>query len=73
MSVHALLLLSCVHSLGSELDLGNSLDRREQMSAHTQITELPKIKRQLILNDTRVGRYNVAVVHQKIHQKPCFE
>ena len=34
-SVRTLLLLSCVHSLGLGLDLGNSLDRRERMRAHT--------------------------------------
>ena len=33
MSVHVLLLLSCVHSLGLGLDLENSLDRREGENA----------------------------------------
>ena len=42
-----------MHSLGLGLDLGNSLDRRECMRAHTRIAEMPKIKRRLILNDTR--------------------
>ena len=51
MSVSALLLLSCMHSLGLGLDLGNSLDRRERTSAHTRIAELPKTKQRLILND----------------------
>ena len=53
-SVRALLLLLCVHTLGLGLDLGNSLDWRERTHAYTQIAELPKIKRRLIpvLNDT---------------------
>ena len=60
MCVHALLLLSCVHSLGLGLNLGNSLDWREGENAHTtraltRIVELPKIKRQLILNDTCIS------------------
>ena len=41
-----------MHSLGLALYLGNSLDQRERMRAHTQIAEMPKIKRWLILNDT---------------------
>ena len=53
MCVHVLLLFSCVHSLGLGLDLGNSLDQREEENA--RIAELPKIKRQLILNDTRIS------------------
>ena len=52
MSVHALLLLSCMHTLGLGLDLGNRLDQRERTRAHTRLAELPKIKRRLILNDT---------------------
>ena len=48
------LLFSCVHSLGLRLDRGNILDRRERMRAHTQIAELLKIKRRLILNDTQI-------------------
>ena len=53
MSVRALLLLSCMHSLGLGLDLGNNLDWRELTCAHTRIAELLKLKRRLILNDTR--------------------
>ena len=55
MSMRALLLLPCEHALGLGLHLGNSLHRRERTSAHTQIAELPKIKRQLIpvLNNTQ--------------------
>ena len=52
MSMHALLLFSCMHSLGLGLDRGNSLDRREGMRAYTRIAELPQIKQRLILNDT---------------------
>ena len=37
-SVCALLLLSCMHSLGLGLDLGISLDR---IGAHTRFAELP--------------------------------
>ena len=37
MSVCSLLLLSCVHSLGLGLDLGNSLDRRDGANAHALI------------------------------------
>ena len=55
MCVHTLLLFSCVHSLGLGLDLGNSLDQKECMRAHERIAELRKIKRQLILNDTRIS------------------
>ena len=33
MSMHALLLLSCMHSLRFGLDLGSSLDRREGENA----------------------------------------
>ena len=45
MSVRALLLLSCMIALGLELDLGNSLDRKEECThAHIQIAELLKIK-----------------------------
>ena len=36
-SVHVLLLLSCVHSLGLGLDLGNSLDQREGENARALI------------------------------------
>ena len=39
MSVRALLLFSCVHSLGLGLDLGNSLDRREGENARALIHE----------------------------------
>ena len=39
MSVRALLLLSCVHTLGLGLDLGNSLDRREGDNARALIHE----------------------------------
>ena len=44
MSLRALSLLSCVHSLGLGLGLGNGLDWNEGEStrAHTQIKELPK-------------------------------
>ena len=51
-----LLLLSCLHSLGLGLDLGNSLDQKEltrAQAAHTRIAELSKTKRWLILNDIR--------------------
>ena len=46
-----------MHSLGLGLDLENSLDQRKgentrESRAHTRIAELPKIKQQLILNDT---------------------
>ena len=39
-------------ALGLGLGLGNSLDRKECTRAHTRITELPKIKRRLIRNNT---------------------
>ena len=45
MSVHALLLLSCMHSLGLGLDLGNSLDRREGDSARAFIHELQSCRK----------------------------
>ena len=46
MSVRALLLLSCMHSLGLGLDLENSLDQKEgeRTHAHTQVAELQKKK-----------------------------
>ena len=40
----ALSLLSCVHSLGLGLDLGNSLDQRGE-SAHTLIHKSQRIKK----------------------------
>ena len=39
LSVCTLLLLACVHSLGLELDLGNSLDWRERESTRALICE----------------------------------
>ena len=44
MSVCALLLLSCMHSLELGLDLGNRLDQKEgeRPSAQTRVAELPK-------------------------------
>ena len=41
---HVLFLLSCVHTLGLGLDLGNSLNQRERKSANTQVAKLPKKK-----------------------------
>ena len=42
------------------------LERRERMRAHTQIAELPKIKRRLILNNTRFG-------HPRFHATNNFK
>ena len=39
MSVRTLLLLSCMHLLGLELGLGNSLDHREEESTRMLIHE----------------------------------
>ena len=59
MCVHVLLLFSCVHSLGLvRARSGENLrsgKRRECTRAHARIAELPKIKRQLILNNTRIS------------------
>ena len=75
MSVCTLLLLLCVHSLELGLDLGNSLDRREEenactLAAYTRIAELPKIKRRLILNDTRIFVLGLTIcLPEKVHGK----
>ena len=56
MSVHTLLLLSSMHSLGLGLDLGNRLDQREKKSPSVLIHEsqsFRKKKRRFILNDTQ--------------------
>ena len=57
MSVCAVSLLSCVHSLGLGrglgLDLGYSLDWKKGTRAHTRVVKLPKKTRRLIPNDTR--------------------
>ena len=51
--VCAVSLLSCVHSLGLGLDLGNSLDWKKRTHAHARVVKLPKKTRRLIPNDTR--------------------
>ena len=57
MSVRAVSLHSCVHSLGLGrglgLGLGNSLDWKKRTRAHTRGVKLPKKTRRLIPNDTR--------------------
>ena len=65
-SVSALLLLSCMHSLGLRLDLGNSLDQRGESSYTTsRASEKKRIAHLTTLtNHTPVGVGELAYVEK---------
>ena len=71
MIVHMLSLLSCVHSLGLGLDLGNSLNWREGESARMLIHESQSFekKRRLIMYPTTPNKSieTVKTMHIKIY------
>ena len=62
MSVHALLLLSSMHTLGLGLDLGNSLDRRERNSARMLIHKSQSFRKKKVTAPTK--RHSILLVSE---------
>ena len=69
MSVRALLLLSCMHSLGLGLGLGNSLDRRDGENACAFTHKLQSCEN---VNDTQAAFVLVLLVLSYVHFNELF-